>query len=51
MVEVREQNIKLVLLGVSVWHYCMKLCRGALGFHVQLDLMVSAVFQKMVSTL
>ena len=46
MVEVREQNIKLVLLGVSGWHYCMKLCRGALGSHVQLDLKVLTVYPK-----
>ena len=46
MDQVREQNIKLVLLGVSGWHYCMKLCRRALGFHVQLDLMVLAVYPK-----
>ena len=47
----RSQDIKQVLLGVSVWHYCMKLCRRELGFHVQLGLMVWAVFQKTVAML
>ena len=36
----RNENIKLVLLGVSVWHYCMKDCGFVSRFHIQPDLEV-----------
>ncbi len=44
-----NQDIKRVLLGVSVEHHCMKRCREVSCFHVQLDLEVWIVNQKTIT--
>ena len=41
-----SQNIRQVLLGVSVQHYCRRICWETWFYSVQLDLKVWGVYQK-----